>query len=132
MEKRKQRRTRKRLTCELVIGESRQTVLVRDLSLAAWDEISLIAGNRLLLEGDDILIAAQRIMIDTIGDYIVDDDLFAYDELLIYSAGELIFSAGSDIFAGNHVELGAGRSRAQVFTCDLTPEYVRINAEYTT
>ena len=32
MEKRKQRRTRKRLTCELVIGESRQTVLVRDLS----------------------------------------------------------------------------------------------------
>jgi len=32
LEKRKQRRTRKRLTCELVIGESRQTVLVRDLS----------------------------------------------------------------------------------------------------
>ena len=32
MEKRKQRRTRKRLTCELVIGESRQTVLVRDIS----------------------------------------------------------------------------------------------------
>jgi hypothetical protein len=32
VDKRKQRRTRKRLTCELVIGESRQTVLVRDLS----------------------------------------------------------------------------------------------------
>jgi hypothetical protein len=32
LEKRKQRRTRKRLTCELVIGESRQTVFVRDLS----------------------------------------------------------------------------------------------------
>jgi hypothetical protein len=32
VEKRKQRRTRKRLTCELVIGESRETVLVRDLS----------------------------------------------------------------------------------------------------
>jgi hypothetical protein len=32
VEKRKQRRTRKRLACELVIGESRQTVLVRDLS----------------------------------------------------------------------------------------------------
>jgi len=32
LEKRKQRRTRKRMTCELVIGESRQTVLVRDLS----------------------------------------------------------------------------------------------------
>jgi hypothetical protein len=32
VEKRNQRRTRKRLTCELVIGESRQTVLVRDLS----------------------------------------------------------------------------------------------------
>ena len=32
MEKRKQRRTRKRQTCELVIGGSRQTVVVRDLS----------------------------------------------------------------------------------------------------
>jgi len=32
LEKRKQRRTRKRLSCELVIGESRETVLVRDLS----------------------------------------------------------------------------------------------------
>ena len=32
LEKRKQHRTRKRLTCELVIGESRQTVLVRDIS----------------------------------------------------------------------------------------------------
>ncbi|HXV37348.1 MAG TPA: PilZ domain-containing protein [Myxococcota bacterium] len=32
MEKRKQRRTRKRLACELVIGESRESVLVRDLS----------------------------------------------------------------------------------------------------
>ena len=32
MEKRKQRRTRKRMTCELVIGEARQTVFVRDLS----------------------------------------------------------------------------------------------------
>jgi hypothetical protein len=32
LEKRKQRRTRKRLTCELVVGESRQTVFVRDLS----------------------------------------------------------------------------------------------------
>jgi glutamate N-acetyltransferase/amino-acid N-acetyltransferase len=31
-----------------------------------------------------------------------------------------------------HVELGAGRARAQLFTCDLTPEYVHINADYTT
>jgi len=30
------------------------------------------------------------------------------------------------------VRLGAGRSSARMFSCDLTPEYVRINAEYTT
>jgi glutamate N-acetyltransferase / amino-acid N-acetyltransferase len=31
-----------------------------------------------------------------------------------------------------HVDLGFGRHRATVLTCDLTPEYVRFNAEYTT
>jgi glutamate N-acetyltransferase/amino-acid N-acetyltransferase len=30
------------------------------------------------------------------------------------------------------VEIGAGRSAATVLTCDLTPEYVRFNSEYTT
>ena len=30
------------------------------------------------------------------------------------------------------VELGAGRGAAELWTCDLTTEYVRINAEYTT
>ena len=30
------------------------------------------------------------------------------------------------------VDLGLGRGRAQLWTCDLTHEYVRINAEYTT
>lgn len=30
------------------------------------------------------------------------------------------------------VELGVGRGRARLFTCDLSEEYVRINAEYTT
>jgi glutamate N-acetyltransferase/amino-acid N-acetyltransferase len=30
------------------------------------------------------------------------------------------------------VRLGAGRAKARVWTCDLSPEYVRINAEYTT
>ncbi len=30
------------------------------------------------------------------------------------------------------VELGAGRHRATVWTCDLSYEYVRVNAEYTT
>lgn len=30
------------------------------------------------------------------------------------------------------VHLGAGRSRAQLWTCDLSTDYVRINAEYTT
>lgn len=30
------------------------------------------------------------------------------------------------------VHLGAGRARASLWTCDLSPEYVRLNAEYTT
>jgi glutamate N-acetyltransferase/amino-acid N-acetyltransferase len=30
------------------------------------------------------------------------------------------------------VELGAGRHAATVWTCDLSYEYVRVNAEYTT
>jgi len=28
------------------------------------------------------------------------------------------------------VDLGLGRGRARVWTCDLTHEYIRINAEY--
>jgi len=31
-----------------------------------------------------------------------------------------------------HVDLGAGRARARMWTCDLSTDYVRINAEYTT
>jgi glutamate N-acetyltransferase/amino-acid N-acetyltransferase len=30
------------------------------------------------------------------------------------------------------VELGAGRGQARIWTCDLSYDYVRINAEYTT
>jgi glutamate N-acetyltransferase/amino-acid N-acetyltransferase len=30
------------------------------------------------------------------------------------------------------VDLGLGAGRATAYTCDLTPEYVRINSEYTT
>jgi glutamate N-acetyltransferase / amino-acid N-acetyltransferase len=30
------------------------------------------------------------------------------------------------------VDVGAGTHAATVLTCDLTPEYVRFNAEYTT
>jgi glutamate N-acetyltransferase/amino-acid N-acetyltransferase len=30
------------------------------------------------------------------------------------------------------VRLGAGRGQARVWTCDLSYDYVRINAEYTT
>jgi glutamate N-acetyltransferase/amino-acid N-acetyltransferase len=30
------------------------------------------------------------------------------------------------------ISLGAGRSRARILTTDLSYEYVRINAEYTT
>jgi glutamate N-acetyltransferase/amino-acid N-acetyltransferase len=50
-------------------------------------------------------------------------------------------TAGADpeaaraLFAGAHVrlrlDLGIGRAEAVVWTCDLTPDYVRINADYT-
>jgi glutamate N-acetyltransferase/amino-acid N-acetyltransferase len=30
------------------------------------------------------------------------------------------------------IDVGSGRAEATVLTCDLTPEYVRFNAEYTT
>ena len=30
------------------------------------------------------------------------------------------------------VHLGAGRAKAQIWTCDLSYDYVRINADYTT
>jgi glutamate N-acetyltransferase/amino-acid N-acetyltransferase len=30
------------------------------------------------------------------------------------------------------IHLGAGRAEASLWTCDLTYDYVRINAEYTT
>jgi glutamate N-acetyltransferase/amino-acid N-acetyltransferase len=30
------------------------------------------------------------------------------------------------------VDLGLGSGAAQIFTCDLTYDYVKINAEYTT
>jgi glutamate N-acetyltransferase/amino-acid N-acetyltransferase len=33
---------------------------------------------------------------------------------------------------GISVDLGAGPARARLFTCDLSYDYVRINAEYTT
>jgi glutamate N-acetyltransferase/amino-acid N-acetyltransferase len=29
------------------------------------------------------------------------------------------------------IDLGLGRAEAVVWTCDLTPDYVRINADYT-
>ena len=30
------------------------------------------------------------------------------------------------------IDVGSGRGAATVLTCDLTPEYVRFNADYTT
>ena len=30
------------------------------------------------------------------------------------------------------IDLGQGSAQAEIFTCDLSYEYVRINAEYTT
>ncbi|HZI22694.1 MAG TPA: bifunctional ornithine acetyltransferase/N-acetylglutamate synthase, partial [Gemmatimonadales bacterium] len=43
--------------------------------------------------------------------------------------------AARDIFRQKtirlRVDLGLGRAEAVVWTCDLTPDYVRINADYT-
>jgi glutamate N-acetyltransferase/amino-acid N-acetyltransferase len=61
----------------------------------------------------------------TIGPIVLFKDGRPYDEAAPEAAGYL---ANSDVMVS--VDLGSGSSRSTVWTCDLTAEYVRINADY--
>ena len=63
----------------------------------------------------------------TIGSIVLFKDGAPYDEATPEAAAYL---QGKDITVG--VDLGAGRASATVWTCDLSAEYVRINADYRT
>ena len=61
----------------------------------------------------------------TIGSIVLFKDGRPYDDAAPEAAAYL---KGTDIIVS--VDLGAGASSATVWTCDLSAEYVRINAEY--
>ena len=63
----------------------------------------------------------------TIGSIVLFKDGVPHDEAAPEAAAYL---QGKDIAVG--VDLGAGRASATVWTCDLSAEYVRINADYRT
>jgi glutamate N-acetyltransferase/amino-acid N-acetyltransferase len=63
----------------------------------------------------------------TIGSTVLFADGRPYDERAPEAAAYL---KGTDITVG--VDLGAGREESTVWTCDLSAEYVKINAEYRT
>ena len=63
----------------------------------------------------------------TIGSTVLFADGRPYDERAPEAAAYL---KGTDIAVG--VDLGAGREESTVWTCDLSAEYVKINAEYRT
>ncbi len=62
-----------------------------------------------------------------IGSIVLFKDGRPYDEAAPKAAEYL---KGTDLVVS--VDLGAGTNSATVWTCDLTAEYVRINAEYRT
>ncbi len=63
----------------------------------------------------------------TIGSIVLFKDGQPHDELAPRAAEDL---AGKDIVVG--VDLGSGTASSTVWTCDLSAEYVRINADYRT
>jgi len=73
-------------------------------------------------------------------DHEIDPDrvVIRFGDLEAYPAvpGEEGLAALAELLAGDHVdidvELGAGDAEATAYGCDLSAEYVRINADYTT
>jgi glutamate N-acetyltransferase/amino-acid N-acetyltransferase len=63
----------------------------------------------------------------TIGSIVLFEDGRPHDENAPKAAEYLL---GKDLIVG--VDLGAGQASATVWTCDLSAEYVKINAEYRT
>ena len=86
-----------------------------------WGRVAMAIGKC----SDDHDISPDRVVIRF-------GDLEAYPAV----PGPDGLAALAEVLAGDHVEidveLGAGRAEASVYGCDLSAEYVRVNADYTT
>jgi len=83
-----------------------------------WGRLIAVAGRA----GVDFDLARAAV---TIGTTLLFKDGRPYDDASPQAAAYL---KGTDIFVS--VDLGAGRSSSTVWTCDLSADYVRINADY--
>jgi glutamate N-acetyltransferase / amino-acid N-acetyltransferase len=86
-----------------------------------WGRLIAVAGRA------NVAFELERAAV-TIGPVVLFKDGRPYDEAAPVAADYL--KRNTEIAVG--VELGAGRASATVWTCDLSAEYVRINAEYRT
>ena len=85
-----------------------------------WGRLLAVAGRA------GVAIDPQRAKV-TIGSIVLFEHGRPYDDRAPQAAEYL---KGSEIAVG--VDLGAGRDTSTVWTCDLSAEYVKINAEYRT
>jgi glutamate N-acetyltransferase/amino-acid N-acetyltransferase len=85
-----------------------------------WGRLLAVAGRA------GVAIDPQRAQV-TIGSIVLFEHGRPYDDRAPQAAEYL---KGSEIAVG--VDLGAGRDTSTVWTCDLSAEYVKINAEYRT
>ncbi len=85
-----------------------------------WGRLVAVAGRA------GVAFDLQRARV-TIGTTVLFDGGTPFDDNAPRAAEHL---AGNEITIG--VDLGAGRATATVWTCDLSAEYVRINADYRT
>jgi len=85
-----------------------------------WGRLLAVAGRA------GVAIDPERAKV-TIGSIVLFEDGRPYDDRAPQAAEYL---KGSEIAVG--VDLGAGRASSTVWTCDLSAEYVKINAEYRT
>jgi glutamate N-acetyltransferase/amino-acid N-acetyltransferase len=85
-----------------------------------WGRLLAVAGRA------GVAFNADRAKV-TIGSTVLFADGRPYDDRAPEAA---VYLKGSDIAVG--VDLGAGTAASTVWTCDLSAEYVRINADYRT
>jgi len=85
-----------------------------------WGRLIAVAGRA------GVAFALERAVV-TIGSVVLFDNGRPHDERAADAAAYL---SGTDLSVA--VDLGAGRAASTVWTCDLSAEYVRINAEYRT
>jgi len=85
-----------------------------------WGRLIAVAGRA------GVAFELQRAKV-TIGSIVLFDNGWPYDDRAPQAAEYL---KGTDLAVG--VDLGAGSASSTVWTCDLTAEYVKINADYRT